>query len=205
MPGARHGGARRSDGRIVDLLVSHLRGYFGFTRKEVARVLARFGDDEPSVEKSGIPGICVVHTRLDNREVVARCKALHREAPATFRFAIKWVPVDFWCAKDLDTLVALIGARVAPRIAPHETWALDVERRDWDAHPSAEIVGRLAAAVDRAVQLKAPDCRVHVDVLRDVVAVSVLKRGEVFSVHASAPERVAAPLMPSVARVLPVE
>ena len=191
--------------RIVDLLVSHLRGYVGFTRKEVARVLARFGDDEASVEKSGIPGICIVHTRLDNREVVARCKALHREAPATFRFAIKWVPVDFWCAKDLDALVALIGTRVAPRIAPHETWALDVEKRDWDVHRAADIVGRLAGRIDRAVRLKAPDCRVHIDVLRDLVAVSVLKRGETFSVHASASERVAVPLVQSVARVLPVE
>ncbi|MGE5103221.1 MAG: hypothetical protein ACM3NZ_00635 [Betaproteobacteria bacterium] len=189
----------------MDLLVSHLRGYFGFTRKEVARVLARFGDDEASVEKSGIPGICIVHTRLDNRDVVARCKALHREAPGTFRFAIKWVPVDFWCAKDLDALVALIGARVAPRIAAHETWALDVDKRDWDVHRAADIVGRLAAAVDRVVRLKAPDCRVHVDVLRGVVAISVLKRGETFSVHASAPDRVAAPLVSGVARVLPVD
>ncbi len=189
----------------MDLLVSHLRGYFGFARKEVARVLARFGDDEASVEKSGIPGICIVHTCHDNRDVVARCKALHREAPSTFRFAVKWVPVDFWCAKDLDALVALIGARVAPRIAPHETWALDVEKREWDVHRAADLVGRLAAAVDRVVQLKAPDCRVHVDVLRDLVAVSMLKRGETFSVHASASERVAVPLVPGVARVLPVE
>jgi len=55
----------------MDLLASHLRGYYGRARDEIVRIIARFGDLQPGIEKSGIPGVCVVHTSLDNRQVAA--------------------------------------------------------------------------------------------------------------------------------------
>jgi tRNA(Ser,Leu) C12 N-acetylase TAN1 len=168
----------------MDLLVSHPRGYYGPARHEIARLLAGFGDPEPRVEKSGVPGICVVHTVLDNREVVARCAALCRGDPAAFRFAIKWVPVDHWCEKDLDAIRRLIAERVAPAIGAQETWAMQVEKRGWPRYHTAGIVQQLAAAIDRKVRLKAPDRLVRVDILRDAVAVSLLRPGEVFSIAA---------------------
>lgn len=171
----------------MDLLVSYPRRYFGPARHEVERILRRLGDPEPRVEKSGIPGICVAHTGLDNRQVVAQCAELCKAAPAAFRFAIKWVPVDCWCEKDLDAIRRLIEERVAPGIGADETWALQVEKRGWARYHTAEIVERLAAAIDRKVRLKAPDKLVRVDILRDTVAVSLLRPGEVFSIHAPAP------------------
>ena len=43
----------------------------------------------------------------------------------------------------------------------------------------------LAAAIDRKVKLTTPDKLVWVDVLRDAVAMSVLRPDEVFSIHAA--------------------
>lgn len=170
----------------MDLLVSHPRGYYGPARREIARLLAAFGDAQPRIEKSGIPGICIVHSAIDNREVVARCAALCRSEPATFRFAIKWVPVDYWCEKDVDAIRQLIEERVAPCIGAQETWAMQVEKRGWPCYHTAEIVQRLAAAIERKVSLRAPDKLVRVDLLRDAAAVSLLRPGEVFSIHALA-------------------
>ena len=101
--------------------------------------------------------------------------------------AIKWVPVDYWCAKNLDAMRSLLQERIAPGIGAHETWALQVEKRGWARYHTAEIIERLAAAIDRKVRLKAPDKRVRVDILRDTVAVSLLRPGEVFSIYAPAP------------------
>jgi len=72
----------------------------------------------------------------------------------------------------------------APSIGAQETWAMQVEKRGWPRFHTAEIVQHLAAAIDRKVRLKAPDKLVRVDILRDAVAVSVLRPGEVFSIHA---------------------
>jgi tRNA(Ser,Leu) C12 N-acetylase TAN1 len=169
----------------VDVLVSYPRGCYRPARREIAANLERLGDPAPRIEKSGVPGIFVVHTGLDNREVTARCAQLCGAEPQAFRFAIKWVPVDYWCEKDLDAIGRLLLARVAPAIAPDETWALRVEKRGWAEHHTAEIVQRLAEAIDRKVRLKSPDKLVRVDLLRDRAAVSVLRPSEIFSIHAS--------------------
>jgi len=170
----------------MDLLVSHLRGYYGRARDEIARILRRFGDLGPGIEKTGTPGVCVVHTTLDSRQVVARCALLRESEPESFRFAIKWVPTDFWCGKDLDAIMQVIREKVAPSIGEEQTWAMRVARRGWDQYHTAEIIARLAPAIDRKVRLKAPDKLVRIDILARVVAVSVLRPGEVFSVYAPA-------------------
>jgi tRNA(Ser,Leu) C12 N-acetylase TAN1 len=172
---------------IMDLLVSYPRGYYGPARQEIVRILGRFGDPEPRVEKSGVPGVSVVHTGLDNRQVIARCAELYQSDPGSFRFAIKWVPVDYWCAKDLDAIRRVIEEHVAPCIGAEETWGMQVEKRGWAQYHTAEIIERLAGAIDRKVRLTAPDRLVRIDILGNAVAASVLRRGEIFSVYAFSP------------------
>ncbi len=168
----------------MDLLVSYPRRFYGPAKREIGRILGRFGDAAPLVEKSGIRGICVVRTRLDNRQVIARCAELYRAEPQSFRFAVKWVPVDWWCEKDLDAMERLVKAQIAPCISAQESWAMKVEKRGWSRYHTAEIIRRLAESIDRRVNLKAPDKLVRVDILGAAVAASVLRQGEIFSIYA---------------------
>ena len=86
----------------MDLLVSYNWGQFSRARHEIIRILKHFGDPDPWVEKTFVMGIALVHSCLDNREVIKRCRALWESEPLnSFEFAIKWVPVDYWCATDL--------------------------------------------------------------------------------------------------------
>ena len=171
----------------MDLLVSYPRGHYGRARREILRILRRFGDAGSDVEESGVQGIAVVHTGLAGRDVIARCTEFHRADPTAFRFTVKWVPVDHWCDKDLDAIKRLVEERIAPRIGEHETWGMKVEKRGWPQYSTAQIVGRLAEAIDRKVNLRAPDKLVRVDILGVRVAVSLLRTGESFSIHAPEP------------------
>jgi tRNA(Ser,Leu) C12 N-acetylase TAN1 len=126
----------------------------------------------------------VVHTDLDSRQVVEHCAELGRTEPQAFSFTLKWVPVDWWCAKDLEAIARLIEARIVPRIGAQETWAMQVEKRGWAQYRTADIVERLADPVERKVNLKSPDKRVRIDVVGSAVAVSLLRPDEVFSIHA---------------------
>lgn len=165
-----------------DLLVSYRWGSYRRASREILSILKRFGDLHPLVEKSEIPGIAVVHTSLDNRDVIGRCRQLAASEP-TFDYAVKWVPVDYWCDSDLEAIKKLIEQQVAPSIGQTETWGMKVEKRGWPKYHTAEIVEHLAVAVvDRKVNLARPDKLVRVDILGSRTALSLLRPDEIFSI-----------------------
>jgi len=169
----------------MDLLVSHDCGRFRLAKREILAVLGRLGDDCAQVQRSGVDGIALVHTALDGRQVVRRCAALLRENVA-FEFAIKWVPVDYWCGSDLEAIRKLLESKVRDQIAEGETWGLQIAKRRWEQYHTKDIVAYLAPAIDRKVDLHHPDKLVHVDMVGTQTAISVLRPGEIFSARRSA-------------------
>ena len=126
-------------------------------------------------------GIGVVHTSLNNRQVIHQCRELLHQGKNRFEFAVKWVPVDYWCWTDLDSISQLIDENIVPRIEPNETWAMRVNKRRWQKYHTLDIVTTLAAHIDRKVNLSQPDKIVWIDILGNDTAVSILKPDEIFS------------------------
>lgn len=166
----------------MNLLVSYDCGRFRRAKREILTVLSRLGDEHAQVERSSVDGIALARSALDAREVVRRCRSLTDQS-YTFQFAIKWVPVDYWCDTDIDTIRKLLEDKVRDRIADGETWGMQVAKRRWERYHSRDIVANLARAIDRKVDLGHPDKLVRVDVLGGKTAVSVLRPDEIFSVR----------------------
>lgn len=166
----------------MDLLVSHSWGCFTPARNEAVRILKRLGDDHPEVERSPVAGIAVAHTSLDNREVITGLRGLLFRAEELFDYAVKWVPVDYWCETDLDAMKRVIEEKVLARIGPDETWGMKVHKRRWQKYHTTDIVSYLAPSIDRKVNLNQPDKIVWVDVIGRETAISVLKSDDIFSV-----------------------
>jgi tRNA(Ser,Leu) C12 N-acetylase TAN1 len=102
---------------MMDLLVSYNWSHFSLAKPEIIAILKRFSDPEPQVRKTAVMGIAVVHTCLNNREVVRRCRALwESDSQNSLRFAIKWVPVDYWCATELTAMKQVIDNIIKERI-----------------------------------------------------------------------------------------
>ncbi len=172
----------------MDLLVSYSWGQLYRAKPEIIRILKRFGDPDPGVEKTPVMGIAVAHTGLDNREVIERCWRLWRDQPLdSFESAIKWVPVDYWCESNLNAIKQLIDTRIKERIAEDETWRLRVRKRRWQRYHTIDIVEFLAADIARRVDLTNPDWTIWVDVIGPRTAVSLLKPGEIFSLGLPCP------------------
>jgi tRNA acetyltransferase TAN1 len=166
----------------MDLLVSYNWSHFSLARPEIIAVLKRFGDPEPGVEKTATIGIAVVHTCLDNRDVIKRCRTLWDHDPLnSFEFAIKWVPVDYWCTTELEAMKQLIVEKIAPRIGKNETWGMKVHKRRWQKYHTIEITDFLATGINQRVDLSHPDWIVWVDVVGRQTAISLLRPGEIFS------------------------
>jgi len=168
----------------MDVVVSHECGHFGRARREIRALLKRLGDLHPEVSRSGVDGIVLVRTSLGGRPVVQGCREALNESSFEFQFALKWVPVDYWCPSDLEALQNLLKEQVRPQIGTDETWGLRVIRHQWE-HPTRDIVTHLAKAIDRRVNLKHPDKLVQVNVLGEQTAISVLRPGDFFSVPAA--------------------
>jgi len=134
------------------------------------------------VEKTKVPGIAVLHTGLNGREVIRRCRESFA-AGESFEFAVKWVPVDVWCETSLDAMKTVIEQRIKEGIEQGQTWAMEVEKRGWRLYHAREIIDRLASGIDRKVDLRHPDRIVRIDVLGPVTAVSLLEPDGIFSIQ----------------------
>jgi tRNA acetyltransferase TAN1 len=166
----------------MDLLVSYNWSHFSLAKPEIIAILKRFGDPEPQVKKTAVMGIAVVHTCLNNREVVRRCRALwESDLQNSLRFAIKWVPVDYWCATELTAMKQVIDNIIKERIEKNRTWGMKVHKRRWQQYHTIEIIEYLAADIDRKVDLSHPDRIVWVDVVGRQTAISLLKPQDIFS------------------------
>ncbi len=167
----------------MDLLVSYPWGRFHPARREIVQILNRFGDEHPIVERTSVAGLAVAHTTLNSRDVIKKCHGLFQTEP-TFEFAIKWVPVDYWCSTNLDAIKTVIDEKIRDRIGEKETWGMKVEKRRWQQYHTAEIVDFLARDIQRKVNLSNPDKLVRIDVVGPRTAISLLRSGEIFSVNA---------------------
>ena len=164
----------------MDLLVSYSWPCFSRARSEIAEILKRFGDSEPWINKSRVVGIAIIHTSLDSREVIRKCRELF-ETDTVFEFAIKWVPVDFWCKTDLKAVKRIIEEKIRDQIGETETWGMQVDKRGWQQYHTIEIIDYLAPSIERKVNLDNPDKILHIDVLGEQTAISLLRPDEIFS------------------------
>ena len=172
----------------MDLLISYNCGLFYLARPEVIRILKRFGDPAPRVEKTDVMGIAVAHTCLDTRDVVQRCHALWKSDPQdSFEFAIKWVPVDYWCETGLAAMKAVIDSHIRERIGKNQTWGMKVYKRRWQRYHTSEIVTCLAADIPQRVNLDHPDWILCVNVIGRRTAITLLKPEEIFSIRRPSP------------------
>jgi tRNA(Ser,Leu) C12 N-acetylase TAN1 len=166
----------------MDLLISYAWSHFYRAKPETIHILKRFGDPAPWIEKTGVMGIAVAHTCLYNREVIKRCRALwESELQDSFEFAIKWVPVDYWCETGLDAMKQVIDSHIKERIRDNQTWSMKVYKRRWQQYHTIEIVEYLAADIQQKVDLGNPDWILCVNVIGQETAISLLKPEEVFS------------------------
>ena len=167
----------------TDLLVSYSWGRFHRVRKEIIDILAQFGDPSAMVDRTSVFGIAFVRTSLDNRTVIKQCQALWQESGSRrIQFAIKWVPVDYWCETDLDAIKQVIDTKVKDQIKPNQTWGMVVKRRRYQKHHTIDIARYLAQDIDRKVNLNAPDWIVWVDIIGKETAIALLKSDDTFSI-----------------------
>lgn len=165
----------------MDLLVSYSWRHFGPAKNEIIRLLHQFGDANPQVERTSVWGIAIVHTSLDTRQVIGLCKQRLDNDPGDIQWAVKWLPVDYWCDTGLDSIKQVIDQNIKNQLSPVTSWAMTVKKRRWQVYHTIDIVKYLTEDMDGKVNLNNPDKIIWVDVIGKKTAVSLLTPEDIFS------------------------
>jgi tRNA acetyltransferase TAN1 len=138
------------------------------------------GDPAPAVDKTGIRGLVAAKTLLDPCNVIERFRAILKERPYEFRYALRIIPVERVVRTDLEE-IKKASIELATRIAENETFRVTVEKRFTSLH-SRDFIEAAATGIERKADLENPDKILLIEVLGGLTGISLIKPDDVLAV-----------------------
>ncbi len=132
-----------------------------------------------TIDRSAYDGVIEVDVE-DPKALLSFITDYVRSEPFKVRFIMRIIPVD----KVVDTkLEDIIGAvkELAPTIGPGETFRITIEARD-SPYSEKELIGAIADAVDRKVNLDSPDKVVLLEIFGEYSGVSIISPNDIVSI-----------------------
>ena len=166
--------------RNFNILVTTLRGLERSACFELRRLLEQIGDPNADVRKSGIRGLIVARTAVDEFQAVKNLRQILVERPYEFRYLLRIIPIQTIVTTDLKAIADKSG-ELSSKIAEDETFRVTVEKRFTTLH-AREIIEAVAANIKRKVNLDRPDRILLVEVVGGATGISVIKPEDIISV-----------------------
>jgi tRNA acetyltransferase TAN1 len=138
------------------------------------------GDAQAETSKTKIRGLIVAKTTLDPYTAIEKLRAILKERPYEFRYALRILPIERVVPTDLEE-IKRVTEELVGRIGKQETFRVTVEKRFTTLH-SKDIVEAAASLIDRKADLENPDRILLIEVLGASTGVSLLKPSDVLSV-----------------------
>lgn len=138
------------------------------------------GDDQADASKTRIRGLIVGKTTLDPCMVIEKFRAILKERPYEFRYALRILPIERVVPTDLEE-IKRVTAELAARIGEDETFRVTVEKRFTSLH-SKEIIEAVASDIERKADLENPDRILLIEVLGGLTGVSLLRPSDILAV-----------------------
>jgi tRNA acetyltransferase TAN1 len=143
--------------------------------------LRAIGDPEPKVNRSRIKGIVMAQTTLDPIEAIFKLRE-HMEAQVErYDRLFRVFPVVARVPTEIEDIVEEVK-RQAGVIEEGQKFRITLEKRDTDFR-SLEIIGPVAAAVPRDVDLSNPDWVILIEIMGKMTGVSVMPPGGMLNVQ----------------------
>jgi tRNA acetyltransferase TAN1 len=137
-------------------------------------------DPVPVVAKTGIRGLVAAKTSLDPCEVIEKFRAILKERPYEFRYALRIIPIERVLPTNLDE-VKKVATELASDIAENETFRVTVEKRFTRLH-SRDFIEAAADGIERKADLEHPDRILLIEVLGGLTGMSLIKPSSLLAV-----------------------
>jgi tRNA acetyltransferase TAN1 len=138
------------------------------------------GDAQAEASKTKIRGLIVAKTTLDPCAVIEKFRAILKERPYEFRYALRILPIERVVPTDLEE-IKRVTAELAARIGEEETFRVTVEKRFTTLH-SMDIIEVAASDIKRKADLENPDRILLIEVLGGLTGVSLLRHSDILAV-----------------------
>ena len=138
------------------------------------------GDAQAQTSKTKIRGLIVAKTTLDPYVTIEKLRAILKERPYEFRYALRILPIERVVPTDLGE-IKRVTAELAARIGENETYRVTVEKRFTAIH-SKDLIEAAASDIKRKADLKNPDRILLIEVLGALTGLSLLKPNDILSV-----------------------
>ncbi len=138
------------------------------------------GDPEPQTSKTKIRGLIVAKTTMDPFVAIEKLRAILKERPYEFRYALRIVPIERVVPTELEE-IKLVTQELAARIGEQESFRVTVEKRFTALH-SKDIIEAAADGIKRKADMNHPDHILQIEVLGALTGISLLKPSDVISV-----------------------
>ena len=146
---------------------------------EISKILAILGDDKSRMEHSRFSGIVMTHTSLDPFQVVNKIKTKILDEPWSVRYCHRFIPIQESTKATQDNIVMIVQNHMH-KMQPEDTYRITIEKRGSELS-TKELIGSIAETVKNKVSLEKYDWNIIVEILGDIVGVSILKEDDIIS------------------------
>lgn len=163
----------------MNLIVTCSRHLEEEASDEIVSALESLGDDAAKAGHSRFSGIVTVDTSLDPLEVIDKIRAKILDEPWTMRYCHRFIPIQESTRATLDDIVKAVQKHVN-RMGQDDSFRITIEKRGSELS-TKEIIDSIADIVKNKVSLEEYDWNIIVEILGDIVGVSILKKDEIVS------------------------
>ena len=147
---------------------------------ELGYLLEEVGDPAPIVSRTGVRGLIVAKTGLNQFDTIGKLRAILQEKPYKFRYALRILPVEKVVPTNLDEIKGAT-AELSNKIGENESFRVTVEKRFTDLH-SRDFIEAIASGIQRKVNLSNPDGILVIEVVGQLTGISVIGPSDILFV-----------------------
>ncbi len=164
-----------------NLLVSYdPKGGYMSGKGEIHNILTKLGDQKAEQELL-VPGIIGVKTKLVARDVVEEVREMYVGDPNALNFAIKWVPVDYWCDATIDSIKAVVKEEIKDMITSTDHYAIEIVKHRSALQPE-KITEAISPMLRGKMNIEHPQKILRIELFDNKAAVTLLQPKNIFSV-----------------------
>lgn len=165
----------------MNLIVTCARHLEDETSEEIKDILDKFGDPEPSITISNMPGILTVSTKLDPMQIVKKIHEMILDEPWSVRYCLRIIPIQIIVETTLNGIEKEVQPLIS-KINKEETYRISIEKRNSDIS-SQELIEKIASKIKNKVSLENPDKIILIETLGEKTGISVLENSDILSVE----------------------
>ena len=167
----------------MNLIITCARHLEEETKQEISDILVKFGDPEPEIEITKMPGILLAHTKLDEIQTIQKITKMLLDEPWSIRYCLRVIPIQRVIETDLSE-IEKESQSLGSHISKNDTYRIVVEKRN-SGISSQEIITRIASKIKNKVSLEKPDKIILIEILGSKTGISIIKKSNILSVEKS--------------------